>query len=316
MPPPLVSAIVLCYNQASFVVECLEAVKLQNFQNLELIVHDDASRDDSADVIQLWLENSGLTYRFFKQTTNQGLCRSINFVLSHASGKYVSAVAADDVWLPDKLLTQVEIMEHLPDKVGVLYSDAFQIDERGSLLPKRFIEAHRHFTTMPEGDIHKIMWEGNFIPAMTTLVRRECYQQVGPFDETLFYEDWDMWLRISRKFDFVYSPEVSAKYRIVSTSMIRSQRSRMLDSTCRMCFKHLAQSSLTPEAKRLVLTRVYNDMIEAMRGKTPEYKRHLVQGFGLAMTDTTALASMARVVGRKIQNKMKLLIQRNAKPRN
>lgn len=310
MSRPLVSAIVLCYNQAPFVVECLEGVKSQNFPSLELIVHDDASRDDSVAVIQSWLSKSNIPHRFLRQSTNQGLCRSINYALSQAAGKYVSAVAADDIWLPDKLLTQVEIMEQLPDKVGVLYSDALQVDEKGNLLPKRFIEAHRLFTTMPEGDIHKIMWEGNFIPAMTTLIRRDCYHQVGPFDETLFYEDWDMWLRISRTFDFVYSPEVSAKYRHVSTSMIRSQRSRILDSTCRMCFKHLAQDNSPPEAKRLALTRVYNEIIEAARNSTPEYKRHMLRGFGLAMTNKAAFTSMTQVVSSKIFKTIKKLLRK------
>ena len=61
---PLVTAIVLCYNHARFVVECLESVKAQNYPNLELIVNDDASRDDSAAVIQAWLSKNNIPHRF------------------------------------------------------------------------------------------------------------------------------------------------------------------------------------------------------------------------------------------------------------
>ena len=62
---------------------------------------------------------------------NKGICRSLNEALSVANGKYISMVASDDVWLPDKMERQVEILESQPASVGVLYSDAFQMDEYG-----------------------------------------------------------------------------------------------------------------------------------------------------------------------------------------
>ena len=186
-------------------------------------MNDDASRDDSAAVIQAWLAKSNIPHRFLRNTTNQGLCRSLNKALSHARGKHICCIAADDVWLPDKLLTQVKMMERLPEKVGVVYSDALQMDEGGEILPERFTAANKSFAVMPQGNILQTLWEGNFIPAMTTLVRRECYNRVGLFDENLFFEDWDMWLRIAHCFEFAYSDCVSAKYRLVSSSMVRAQ---------------------------------------------------------------------------------------------
>ena len=97
MQYPLVSAIVLCYNQARFVTECLEGVKAQNYPNLELIVNDDASKDDSASVIQAWLAQGGIPHCFLRNQTNQGLCRSLNNAISQSRGKYTAGIAADDV---------------------------------------------------------------------------------------------------------------------------------------------------------------------------------------------------------------------------
>src|SRR5882762_9283299 len=191
MKHPLVSAIVLCYNQAQYVVECLEAVKAQNYPNLELIINDDASKDNSVAVIEEWLAKNTIPHHFLKNAANQGICRSLNNTLKIAKGKYISGIAADDVWLPGKLLTQVELMEGLPDRVGVVYSDALQMDEKSNLLPDKFIHTHRRFESMPMGDLHNVLWEGNFIPALTTLIRRECFDRVGVYDENLFYEDWD-----------------------------------------------------------------------------------------------------------------------------
>jgi hypothetical protein len=275
MPYPLVSAIVLCYNQARFVGECLESVKAQNYPNLELIVNDDASKDDSVAVIEGWLAKNSIPHHFLKNKTNQGICRSVNNTLRQARGKYISGIAADDVWLPGKLRTQVEILERLPEKVGVVYSDALQMDESGNLLPERFIDSHRRFETMPAGNVHNILWEGNFIPAMTTLIRRDCFEKVGMYDETLFYEDWDMFLRISRRFDFAYSNEVSAKYRIVGTSMIRSQWARMLDAMCQVCVKHLKQGNLEPAARHEALSQLRAKAICSFYEMTPRHKQNL-----------------------------------------
>jgi glycosyltransferase involved in cell wall biosynthesis len=275
MQYPLVSAIVLCYNQARFVVECLEGVKAQNYPNLELIVNDDASKDNSVAVIHDWLAKNSIPHHFLKNKTNQGICRSLNNILRQARGKYTSSIAADDVWLPGKLRTQVELMERLPAKVGVVYSDALQMDENGRLLPEKFIHAHRRFETMPAGNIHNILWEGNFIPAMTTLIRRNCFEKVGMYDETLFYEDWDMFLRISRCFDFAYSDEVSAKYRKVGTSMIRSQWTRIVDAMCQICVKHLKQGNLEPAARREALSQLRAKAIYSFYEMTPRHKQNL-----------------------------------------
>lgn len=278
------SAIVLCYNHAKFVTECLEGVRLQNYPNLELIVNDDASRDDSAAIIQAWLSRNAIPHRFLRNETNRGVCRSLNNALLHARGKYISGIAADDIWLSGKLLAQVGTMEQLPEKVGVIYSDALQIDEAGTLLPRRFIEEYRRFETMPQGDLRHILWEDNFIPAMTTLIRRGCFDKVGLYDESLFYEDWDMWLRLSRCFEFAYAPQVSAKYRHVTTSMMRSQTGRMFDAVCQVCLKHLEGGKLDPQAKRLAASQLRRKAAASFDCKTPAHKRNLLEAlrYGLS----------------------------------
>lgn len=276
MQYPLVSAIVLCYNHARFVVECLESVKAQNYSNLELIINDDASNDNSVSVIEAWLSANDIPYKFLKNKVNLGLCRSLNNALKNAHGKYFSGIAADDVWLPGKLATQVRLMEELPEKVGVIYSDAFQMDENGKLLPDNFIKAHRGFETMPAGNIQQVLWEGNFIPAMTTMTRRECVERVGLYDETLFYEDWDMWLRIAKHYNFFYSEQVSAKYRLVGTSMVRSQWPRLVDAMCQMCVKHLNDRQLDPVLRSMAAIKLHDFAAISFEQKSPGHKNNLI----------------------------------------
>ena len=219
---PLVSVIAVCYNHSKFVVECLESIRNQTYHNLELIILDDYSTDDSVSVIKNWIVNNNVKCKLVCHIENKGICKTINEAISYGKGKYIALIATDDVWMLDKLEIQVRLMEGLSEDIGVIYSDALQMNEDGNLLPKMFLESHLKFSDIPKGDIFPVLLEQNFIPAMTTLIRRSCYDKVGWYDENLCYEDWDMWLRISQSYNFCFSPIISAKYRILSTSAIRT----------------------------------------------------------------------------------------------
>src|SRR5437867_2727496 len=250
---PLVTAFVGCYNHSRFVEECLDSVRHQTYPNLEVIIFDDRSKDNSVAVIDTWLKKQRLDWQFVPHTKNIGICASLNEVLRLARGKYISMIAADDVWLPDKTARQVEMMERLPEDVGVVYSDAFQIDENGATLPQMFIEAQRNLAVPPKGFLFDVLLEGNFIPAMTTLIRRECFTQVGTYDEDLCFEDWDMWMRISRKFRFAYDKIPAAKYRIVSSSAVRTMSEAMWRSVELLRVKYFFRGWLNAEQGRNAL---------------------------------------------------------------
>ena len=113
-----------------------------------------------------------------------------------------------------------------------------------------FIEAHRKFAVPPEGFLFDVLWEGNFIPAMATLIRRDCFIRVGTYDEDLCFEDWDMWMRISRIFRFAYDPIPTAKYRLVSTSAFRTMFKGMRMSVELLKIKYLLRGWLDARQRR------------------------------------------------------------------
>ncbi|MHB1083815.1 MAG: glycosyltransferase family 2 protein [Thiobacillus sp.] len=257
---PRVTAIAVCYNHARFVVECLDSIRNQTYPNVQIVIMDDCSQDDSVKIIQDWIDRYGIECSFIAHQKNQGLCRTLNEALGLAQGKYISMIATDDTWMPEKLTHQVKQMESLPVEVGVLYGDAYQIDESGRRLSRLFIEAHRSFDTMPEGNIFSVLLEGNYIPAMSTLIRTSVYAKVGNYDERLVYEDWDMWLRISRDFEFAYSPHISTQYRIVHTSITRkilwARDSAKFISDFLIAEKLLANQGLTQQQHQMLRKRV------------------------------------------------------------
>lgn len=218
---PTVTVIALCYNHARFVLETLESIRAQTFQDFELIVTDDASRDNSPELIAQWLAEHRPDASFIRHASNAGLCRTLNEALADARGAYVCMIATDDTWYPDRLARHMEAMAAAPANVAVVYSDADQMDEEGNALPTKFIEYYRKDFAPPSGALFPILADGNFIPAMAATIRRSAIDAVGGYDERLSYEDYDMWLRLAPQYDFLFCPGRVARYRIVSTSMVR-----------------------------------------------------------------------------------------------
>jgi glycosyltransferase involved in cell wall biosynthesis len=239
---PLVSIVAGCYNHARFVVDCLESIRGQTYDNVEVVIIDDHSTDNSVDIIDEWLRTTGVQATVLVNDQNLGICRTRNRAIAHLTGKYCAFVSTDDTWLPDKLERHVKEMEALPDDVALLYTDAYRMDESGAPLPGMFLEHYLPDREPPSGDVYEVLLDGNFIPSLTTLVRRSALQAVGPYDESLSFEDWDMWLRIAQRFKFMYLDAPAARYRVVATSLdhaLRGPRRAAFDaSKVRIQLKH------------------------------------------------------------------------------
>jgi glycosyltransferase involved in cell wall biosynthesis len=220
-----VTAIVVCYNQAAFVRQCLDSVLAQSVLG-QLVIVDDASTDGSQQVIKEWVAERSVDARLILHDTNQGVCRSCNDGAESVRTPYMSFVAADDYWLPNKLLRQLRVMESLPTAYGMVYGDALLCDESGTLLAGRFIgqQTRRLSGNPPAGWVFRELLSGNFIPACNVLMRTSCFREVGGLDEALVYEDYDFWLRLSRRYKFWHDDSPLAVYRVRPGSMVRTSR--------------------------------------------------------------------------------------------
>lgn len=222
VPAPAVTVIALCFNHARFLTECLDSVAAQTFQDFQLIVTDDCSKDNSVQLIESWLKAHRPASTFIRHSVNVGLCKTLNEALAQARGEFISMIATDDAWEPDKIERQLAVARAAGAGVAVVYSDAFRMDEDGVLLEKNFIDSHTPECTRPSGRVFSELATRNFIPAMSTLIRRQALVDVGLYDERLVYEDYDMWLRLAARHEFVYCPALLARYRIVATSLVRT----------------------------------------------------------------------------------------------
>ena len=212
-----VSVVVATYNMGRFLPEALESVLRQTYAPFEIHVVDDGSTDGTPEFVRPFLHVPGLTYH---RQPNQGQASAKNVGVRAATGDLIAFLDADDLWTPGKLELQVSAFERRPD-VGVVHSNFAYIDEEGAILgsPKR-----RYY----DGWIAGRLLVENFVNGMSSVVRRECFNVVGLFDESLpMAIDYDLWLRISAKYQFLFVDEVTYLYRKWAGQMSHNYRRRL-----------------------------------------------------------------------------------------
>lgn len=217
---PLVSVFIPAYNKKRFIEATLDSVRLQTFRDFELILVDDYSTDGTAELIQAWIDRHAYSCIYEPHKQNKGLCATMNEGVRLAQGKYFCVLGSDDIWHPEFLEKSVARIESLPDNVAVVYGDSEVIDDDDRVMPMRFLESIRPGRSLPEGRVFDDLLDANFVPVLTAIIRLEHLRAAGDYDESLYFEDYDMWLRLAANgHDFVYLPEALTQYREGITSM-------------------------------------------------------------------------------------------------
>lgn len=238
---PLVTVILTAYNQEKYIAETLKSVFDQTYTNLELIVIDNASTDDSLLAIEASKNVSG-NFLLIKNRRNCGLCAAFNHGLSIAKGKYVIDLSGDDLLLPDRIEKQVEAFELLAEDYAVIFSNAKYINPAGKELDNHYAVRSngKAIRQVPSGDVYKNVLERYFICTPTMMMRTSTMLELGGYDETLTFEDFDFWVRSAAKYKYFYLDEVLTKKRVVPTSlssMVYKKGSGMLASYYAVCNK-------------------------------------------------------------------------------
>lgn len=220
---PLVSIGVPSYNCSAFILETLESVKKQTYPAIELIIIDDCSTDDSVAKISKWIAESDLPQvRFICNPQNLGLVKTCNLLLNEFSGKYYTILGADDILLPTKTEQQVQIFESNDNELVVVYSDVIVMNEFSEVIQDSYFQ-RIGLKELPNGMLFSQLLNQNFIPALSVLVRTSVAKEFKGYDETLTFEDWDMWLKLSQRFKFYGMQASTAKYRVHTKSMMQNK---------------------------------------------------------------------------------------------
>jgi glycosyltransferase involved in cell wall biosynthesis len=192
---PMISAIIPTFNRAAFLREAIDSVLAQTEKDIELIVVDDGSTDDTRALVAEYGDR--LCYVF---QPNAGASAARNRGIGCAAGKFITFLDSDDLWLPRKLARQMEWMAAHPNLL-LCYTDEIWI-RRGVRVNQRNIHAKSG------GWIYPLCLPRCIISPSSVLMRRELFDEVGLFDERLpVCEDYDLWLRVASRFEVGFIPQ-------------------------------------------------------------------------------------------------------------
>lgn len=202
---PLVSVIVPTHNRPYMLRETIQSILDQTFRDFEIIVVNDAGQDVSNVIASF--NSSRITY--LTHTQNKGLAASRNTGIRAAKGKYIAYLDDDDVYYPSHLETLVSHLESTDCHIA--YTDSYQANQK--LIGDSYQTVNRTLQYSRDFDYELILVQ-NFIPVLCFMHSRAIIEEVGYFDETLrSHEDWDLWVRVSRKFRLDHLATVTSEYR-------------------------------------------------------------------------------------------------------
>lgn len=209
MNKSLVTVGVALYNHEKYIVKCLESIVKQSYRNIELIIIDDGSPDNSFTIAKDYLESQvfNKNYKIITRP-NKGMCNTLNEIAKLSNGKYISFIGSDDFWFLNKIEEQVEYLENNPDII-LVHSNSIKVDSSNN--ETGFLD---YSSKINNGNIYEsIIYGKGGINTPSHLYRTSIYEEIGYYDNTLKFEDTDFWLRLTKKFNIGYINKNHSYYR-------------------------------------------------------------------------------------------------------
>lgn len=193
----LVSVIMNCYNSDTYLHEAIDSVLKQTYQNWEIIFWDNQSTDSSADIVKAY-KDPRIKYFYAQNFTVLGQAR--NLAVKEASGEWLGFLDCDDIWLPNKLELQMNLLNLSKYTPGLIYGQMdFIIETNGNnTVLGKSAKNLKNNPTLPTGYIFDKLLYNCFIPLPSVLVKKQLFWKVGGINDSLkVAEDYDLFLKIS-----------------------------------------------------------------------------------------------------------------------
>jgi glycosyltransferase involved in cell wall biosynthesis len=294
---PTVDIIIPAYNAAQYLPTAIESVVAQTFEDWRILLIDDGSTDNTAEVIAPFRDQLGPKLLYIKQP-NAGLPAARNTAIRNSTAEFLALLDADDIWLPCRLAESLKGFESRP-QVGLVYGFNSRVDSNGAI-----IDTFARRQKNGEGRIAPYIYMRRVdLPCPTITFRKKCVDEVGPFDETMrATEDRDLWLRIALKYEVALVPKVLAHYR-TSPGAMTTDSDRMLKAQLQFIEKHYGSPGCGMLARRIGLSRIYKQRAESLGGRGQVRAGLLSSLYAMAMfpldmsTARTAGSLLLRYVG-------------------
>lgn len=265
----LVTIICLCYNHEKFVIESLQSVINQTYKNIEILIVDDFSTDNSVATIKNWLQDYP-EIKLIINDKNIGNTKSFNKALLQVNGDYITDFATDDILLPNCIEKQIHCFENSSFKnLGAVYGNVELILENGTFY-NYYFPVDKELKVIEKrktGNIYiDVLSGGNSMCSVSAMYKKEVYEQLSGYDEDLKYEDLDFWIRASRNYEFDFIDSILVKKRIVPNSLgsgfaIRNDyNSRKINYSTFCSLKKALKLNKTKSEHKALLKRIHYEI--------------------------------------------------------
>jgi alpha-1,3-rhamnosyltransferase len=245
MSKPLVTIAVPSYNHSDYVYECIMSIIKQDYSDIELIVIDDGSTDNSMIIIEDLAKQCRDRFKRYevRGRANKGVAQTLNESLRWANGKYFTAIASDDAIFENMVSQLVASLESTSQEYSAVFGDALFIDsdsnplfldrmsgaisssEEGVRSFYAYYTSHRDINIQSdEFGSYRTLLAGNYLPAMSCLLRTSSIRKVGGWDKSIRLEDWDLWLKLSKMCRFKYINAPVSYYRLHGLNTVATNK--------------------------------------------------------------------------------------------
>ena len=220
---PEISVVICTFNRADYIAKTIDSVLRQSFNNLEIIVIDDASIDNTAIIVDKLIKIDS-RIKYFKNKVNLGIAKSRNRGVSLSAGKFIAMLDSDDYWLDDKKLEkQLDLLNE--NNLGLVGTGIILVYENGKELKKDIFKTEDSYIR------GKILSKNQFAQS-SVVFRKEAFIEAGGYDESLLVcEDLDLWLRIGQKYKFANLIEPCVAYLIHSAGISKKNKRKIALTT-------------------------------------------------------------------------------------
>ena len=253
------------YNHEKYIEQCLESIVNQTYKNIEIIIIDDGSLDNSYKVAKQFMSEQNKNTNFIIKTReNQGMCNTLNEIAKQAKGKYISFIGSDDYWTINKIEEQVAFLENNPHVI-LVHSNSIKVNESNKEIGTLDYSKKKNSGYIFDSIIYG---EGG-INTPSHLYKTEVYKKIGYYDPSFKFEDTDFWLRLTEIFKIGFINKFHTYYRWHGNNMSSSDNMLKFyyEELIEIYIKNVKDTTLRKFAVSKMLRKSYSRALRTMKLK-------------------------------------------------
>lgn len=289
---PLVSVCIPSFNMSKYIAVALKSVINQTYNNLEIIVMDNASSDNTGLLVNEFRDER---IHYYKNEKTVEMYENFNRAFSRAQGEFIKFLCADDRLISTYVVRAMEIFSLNPS-IGIVSAPSVNIDSSGEKMPNTEINVnYRKLDQSGEELFGKLIYGTPYaVSPSHVMFRRDVFENKLPFDSTLLYADFELWMRVLKKWRHGWIPEHLVEFRIHNSNAHKQMSSNItfLDELSTILNHHIEDAfpSLKWLAKTLLILR------QAEQCQWSSLK-HMAKGNLLQLKNTIAILKRHKILG-------------------